>query len=195
MEQSEAAAMGQVQSSIPFRLVYGLFYPAVLGSGLVAFGQILWATRWVAWTRVETYFLIFVIVLFSASFVSGYRATRYRWYAVVFDAIEICLVFAVFAMTRVLAAAADPSAPLTLGWPIALVVLTLGVQIFWIVMAAGVEAKHIVWIFGTRVLLAVLLWLSWAVEVMPSQALCYSAAVVVVILYVVNVVKPVVERR
>jgi hypothetical protein len=189
-----AKAMRLVQASIPFRLVYGLFYPAVLGSGLVAFGQILWATRWAQWTKAETYFLTFVVVLFTASFVSGYRAVGYRWYVVVLDAIEICLVFAIFATTRVLVAGACPGAPVTLFWPTVLVAATIGVQVVWILVAAGVEARHKFWIFGARLAIWSLLWISLHWPEMPLQALCYVAAIIVVVFYVINVVKPIVER-
>ena len=185
-------ARGLVQKSIPFRLIYGLFYPAVLGSGLVAFGQILWRTRWDAWEKPETYFLLFVLTIFSGSFVSGYRASQYNVLAGLFDSIEVCLVFSVFATTRVLIESTDPTALLDLWWPTVLLSITIISQLVWIHSATDNEGKHLYWVWGARAAYLLLIWFAWYVDSVWLKAFCYLASIALVVLYIRQVVKPVV---
>lgn len=192
MNDSAELARANVQKKIPFRLIYGLYYPAVLGSGLVAFGQILWRTRWAAWERPETYFLIFVLTVFSASFVSGYRAGKYDFLEGLLDSIEVCFVFGVFATTRVLIEATDLKVPLDLFWPSSLLSIILVVQLGWIYLATKTEREHLFWIWGARLIFLVLIWIAWFVDSVAIKALCYIGSAILVVVYVRQVVKPVV---
>ncbi len=102
--------------------------------------------------------------------------------------------FGVFATTRVLVDVTDPNTTLDLWWPTMLLSITIISQLAWVFLATETERRHLVWIFGARGIFLLLIWLSWWSDSFLVKALCYLASMVLVVIYVRQVVKPVVAR-
>jgi hypothetical protein len=96
--QQAPAKQAVVQSRSGFRLMFGLFYPAVLGNAvfllaLAAIGERSWAG---ALTNPQIHIGLLYVWFFSASFAASYRAEHYGLGALACDVTEVLLMFVCF---------------------------------------------------------------------------------------------------
>jgi hypothetical protein len=141
-----------------FQLMYGLMYPALLGTLLVTAAQYLYSPQVKADPYAASRYAVagLLLAFFVVSFYNSSRATRYGWNVFLLDLLELGLMLGAFLALQMVSFVADTAAiePRLREAFILLFLAEVGQQLFWKVSAVPKDVKPAVGLHFTLAAMA-----------------------------------------